>query len=269
MRRPGLSAALVIVAACGSSAPEAPPAPATPDIQTREVSYQQNGTTLNGVIAWDANQTGRRPGILVVHEWWGHDEHARFQARRLAREGYVGFALDMYGEGRHAETAEEAQTLMEQVTADPAVVQARFNAAREILVQDPHVDPEQVGAIGYCFGGAVVLDMARAGADLDAVATFHGLLSTETPAQPAQVRPHILVLTGGADPFVPAEQVEAFRQEMTAAGANFEIVTYPNAMHAFTNPNAADHGMPQLAYDAEADRQSWQAMLEMFRQVFQ
>jgi dienelactone hydrolase len=260
---------LVAASACSSPAPEPVPEPASatpaaPDVQTREVTYAQNGTTLTGLMAWDANITDPRPGVLVVHEWWGHDAHTRNQALRLAEAGYVAFALDMYGDGKLAEHPEDAQRFMAEATADPAVVAARFAAARQVLTQDPHVRAGDLAAIGYCFGGAVVLDRARGGADLDAVVSFHGLLSTATPAQPGQVTSRVLVLTGDADEFVPAAQVEAFRQEMTAAGANFNVVVYPGAKHGFTNPNAADHGMTQLGHDADADQQSWRAMLDLF-----
>ena len=150
---------------------------------------------------------------------------------------------------------------------DPAVAAARFTAAFELLKKDPRVDPTRIAAIGYCFGGGVVLGMARS-ADLAAVVTFHGSLQTRTPAQPGKVEARVLVLAGGADQFVPPEQVEAFRKEMQAAGARFEVVTYPGAKHGFTNPAAAQYGMPQLAYDAAADKQSWAAMLKLFREVF-
>lgn len=213
--------------ACGREQPE----PAGPDIQTREIEYRQNGTVLKGFIAWDSAQAGQRPGVLVVHEWWGLNEHARNAARRLAEAGYVGLALDMYGDGKVTTHPDTAPMLMAEATRDPAVLNARFAAAREELLKDPHVDPERVGAIGYCFGGMVVLSQARAGADLDAV-------------------------------------VDSFRASMAAAGANFEIVSYPGAKHSFTNPQADAVGMPALAYNAEADRQSWEAMLRLFREVW-
>ena len=238
------------------------------NIKTREVAYRQGDTALEGVVAWDDAIPGKRPGVLVVHEWWGLNEHSRTQARRLAEAGYVGFALDMYGKGKVTTHPQEAQAFAAEATKDPAVVAARFNAALEQLKQDPHVDPTRIAAIGYCFGGAVVLDMARAGADLAAVATFHGALATKTPAQPGKVKAKILVLAGGADPFVPPEQVAAFEREMKAAGPEFQVVTYPGAKHGFTNPNAAQYGMPQLAYDPEADRQSWAALLKFLNEVF-
>ena len=246
----------------------APPAPNAARIQTKEVEYRESGTVLKGFIAWDDAVAGKRPGVLVVHEWWGLNDHARNQARRLAEAGYVGFALDMYGAGKVTTHPQEAQAFATEATKDAAVVAARFNAALDLLKRDPHVDPARIAAIGYCFGGGVVLNMARSGADVAAVVSFHGSLGTKTPAEPGKVKARVLVLAGGADPFVPPEQVEAFRKEMQTAGARFEVVMYPGAKHGFTNPDAAKYGMPQLAYDAAADRQSWAAMLKLFREVF-
>ena len=245
----------------------APPAPHRARIQTKEVEYREGGTVLKGFIAWNDAVAGKRPGVLVVHEWWGLNDHARNQARRLAKAGYVGFALDMYGAGKVTTHPQEAQAFATEATKDPAVVAARFNAALDLLKRDPHVDPARIAAIGYCFGGGVVLGMARSGADLAAVVSFHGSLGTKSPAEPGKVKARVLVLAGGADPFVPPEQVETFRKEMQAAGARFDIVTYPGAKHGFTNPDAGTYGMPQLAYDAAADRQSWAAMLKLFREA--
>ena len=237
-------------------------------VQTREIEYRQGDTVLKGFIAWDDAVQGKRPGVLVVHEWWGLNDHAKNQARRLAEAGYVGLALDMYGDGKVTTHPQDAQGFVAEVTKDPAVLAARFNAALAQLKQDPHVDTTRLAAVGYCFGGAVVLGMARAGADLAAVVTFHGALATQTPAKPGKVKARILVLAGAADPFVPPEQVEAFKKEMQAAGARFQVVSYPGAKHGFTNPDAASYGMSQLAYDAAADRESWAAMLKLFREVF-
>jgi dienelactone hydrolase len=239
-----------------------------PDVQTKELTYSVGSTKLTGLLAWDANAAGKRPGVLVVHEWWGHDEHARNQAKRFAEAGYVAFALDMYGDGKHADHPDDAQKFSTEATKDPAVVTARFNAARGVLTADPHVDKEKIAAIGYCFGGGIVLNMARAGQDLDAVVTFHGSLDPALQAKPGTIKPRILVLAGGDDPFVPLATVEKFRAEMNAAGANFRIVTYPGVKHSFTNPKAETHGMPQLGYNKEADTKSWQEMLAFFKQVF-
>ncbi|HKW86454.1 MAG TPA: dienelactone hydrolase family protein, partial [Nitrospiraceae bacterium] len=200
---------------------------AAAEVQTREVEYKQGETVLQGLIAWDDAVKGTRPGVLVVHEWWGHNEHARYQAKRLAAAGYVGFALDMFGKGKVTTHPKDAQAFMTEVKKDPAVIPARFHAALEQLQQDPHVAADHLAAIGYCFGGSVVLDAARSGADLDAVVSFHGALATKSPAERGKVTARVLVLTGAADPFVPMEQVEAFTQEMKAAGATFRVVSYP------------------------------------------
>ncbi len=241
---------------------------ANAEVRTREVQYKQGETVLQGFIAWDDAVQGRRPGVLVVHEWWGLNDHARAQAKRLAAAGYVGFALDMFGKGKVTTHPKEAQAFMAEAQKDPAALTARFHAALEHLKQDPHVDAEQIAAIGYCFGGSVVLDQARSGADLDGVVSFHGMLATKTPAERGKVRAKILVLTGAVDPFVPAEQVEAFTKEMKAADAKFQVVTFLNAKHGFTNPNAGKAGLDALEYNAEADNKSWVAMLGFFKEVF-
>ena len=267
---PILCTVLVASLACDSpSSPvPAPAAPTTPNVQTREVTYSQNGTTLKGLMAWDANATGKRPGVIVVHEWWGHDEHARNQARRAAEAGYVAFALDMFGEGKQAAHPDDAMKFVTEATKDPAVAVARFNAAMDVIRKDPNVDPERIAAIGYCFGGAVALAMARNGADLDAAVSFHGALETQTPAKPGAVKARVLVLHGEDDSMVTPAQLDAFRKEMTDAGATFRVVTYPGAKHSFTNPKAESHGMPALAYNEEADRKSWKEMLDLFKEIW-
>jgi dienelactone hydrolase len=239
-------------------------------VQTRPVEYRQGETVLQGFFAWDDAAKGKRPGVLVVHEWWGHNQHARAQAERLARAGYVAFALDMYGKGKVATHPADAKGFAQEARKDPEVVAARFDAALAVLKQDPQVDAEKIAVFGYCFGGGVALDMARAGKDLDAVVTFHGALQPGGvgPAKPGSVKPAILVLTGGADPMVPREQVQAFEKEMKDAGAKAKIITYPGAKHSFTNPAADEYEMEGLAYDEQADRKSWGAAMKFLRQVF-
>jgi dienelactone hydrolase len=263
--------ALGLVAACAPKPPAekaaADSVPAAPNIQTREVEYRSGETVLKGYIAWDSSRAGTRPGVLVVHEWWGENEHVREQARRLAEAGYVGFAVDMFGNGMHTAHPDSAQKFMNAALSDTTALLARFAAARQELLKDPHVDPERIGAIGYCFGGAVVLTEAQHGADLDAVVSFHGAI---IPAKidSGAVKARVLVLTGADDPMIPATAVENFRRGMTAAGANFQIVVYPGAKHSFTNPFADSVGMPQLAYNADAAQKSWAAMLALFREVW-
>ncbi len=238
------------------------------DVKSKVVDYKQGSTPLQGFLAWDDAAKGKRPGIIVVHEWWGQNQHARDSALRLAKQGYVAFALDMYGKGKVTTHPKDAQAFMAEATKDPKAMDARFKAALDILEKDPHVDPNKIGAIGYCFGGGVVLNEARQGADLKAVATFHGALRTDNPAKPGAVKPRLLVMTGAADPMVTPEQVEAFKKEMTEAGAKFEVIIYPGAKHAFTNRDAAKAGMDALVYNADADKKSWAEMLRLFKQVF-
>ncbi|HKU38580.1 MAG TPA: dienelactone hydrolase family protein [Polyangiales bacterium] len=243
------------------------PRSAQAEIKTAELDYKQGATVLQGFVAWDDAVKGKRPGVLVVHEWWGHNEHAREQARRLAKAGYVGFALDMYGKGKVAAHPNDAKTFMTEATADFKVEKARFDAALAQLKKRPEVNPKQIAAIGYCFGGAVVLDMVRVGEPLTAVATFHGALATKQPAKKG-IKPRILVMTGADDPMVPKEQVDAFKSEMTAAGARYEVIEYPGAKHAFTNPEADKHGMPGIAYNAKADQESWASLLTFLNDVW-
>ncbi len=236
-------------------------------LKTREIEYRQGDTVLQGFLAWDDAAAGKRPGVLVVHEWWGLNQHARNQAIRLAKEGWVGFALDMYGKGKVATHPKDAQAFVAEATRDPQVTAARFDAAVKVLEGQPQVDPTRIAAIGYCFGGGVALRMARVRLDLKAVASFHGAIPAPEEIPPDSVKPRILVLTGGADPMVPAERVEAYEKAMKAAGARIEVVTYPGAKHSFTNPDAGKAGMDGLAYDAAADRESWAAMVKTFRQA--
>jgi dienelactone hydrolase len=240
-------------------------------VQTKEIEYKQGDTPLQGFLAWDDAAKGKRPGILVIHEWWGHNQHARNQAIRLAEAGYVGFALDMYGKGKVAEAThpQDAKTFMMEATKDPQALRARFDAAMEVLKQQPQVDASKIGAVGYCFGGGVALNMARAGEPLTAVATFHASLAPMgPPAQPGKVKAHILVQTGGADPNIPKQAVEAFEKEMKDAGADAKVIVYPNAKHSFTNPDASKAGMDALAYDAQVDKQSFAAAKTFFKKAF-
>lgn len=237
-----------------------------------EIDYRVGDVTLQGYLAYDDAIDGPRPGVLVVHEWWGHNEHARESARRLAEQGYVALALDMYGDGRLAEHPDQAGEFASAVMSDMDTARARFEAAMDVLGEHSAADPDQIAAIGYCFGGAVVLNMARMGLPgLDGVASFHGSLGTPVPARPGEVHARVLVLHGADDPLVPEEQVEAFRAEMDAAGVDYEFIAYPGATHSFTNPeadaNAERFGLP-LGYDAEADQQSWAELQAFLDELF-
>jgi dienelactone hydrolase len=244
------------------------PGIARAEIKTQEVEYKAGDAAMSGFVAWDDAIKGKRPGVLIVHEWWGLNEHAREQARRLAKAGYVAFALDMYGKGKVAEHPADAKAFVAEATATPVVEKARFDAGLAQLKKRPEVNAKQVGAIGYCFGGAVALDMARVGEPLAFVATFHGALGTKTPAKKGAVKPKLLILHGAADPMVDKAQVDAFKQEMNTAGAKYELVEYPGAKHAFTNPDAAKLGVPGLEYNADADRESFAALLKLLSTSF-
>jgi dienelactone hydrolase len=234
-------------------------------VKSRVVEYTYEGVPLQGYLAWNDAAKGKRPGVLVVHEWWGHNQHARNAADRLAAAGYVAFALDMFGKDRLTTHPDSAQAFVAEAMKDAALVPGRFNTALDLLKADEHVDASRIGAIGYCFGGAVVLGMARSGADLKAVGTFHGAIGTQTPAEPGKVKAKLLVQTGDADPFVPADAVAAFEKEMEAAGANYRLIHYPGAKHSFTNPSAGKAGLPQLEYNAAADKKSWVELIKFFK----
>jgi len=274
MRRLGASIALLtLLAACTPPAEETPepPPPAGPAIQTEEVEYTDGDVTMKGFLAWDANQSGPRPGVLVVHEWWGHNEYARRRARQLAELGYTALAVDMYGDGKQAEHPDDAGTFATEVMQNMPAARARFEAALDLLKAHPTTDPERMAAIGYCFGGGVVLAMGRAGADLDAVVSFHGSLPGEAIENPDAVQARFLVLHGADDSFATPEQIEAFKTSMDDAGVDYRFVAYEGAKHSFTNPDAdavgEKFGLP-LAYNAAADEQSWQAMQDLFAEVF-
>lgn len=245
--------------------------PAWAEIQTREIIYQVNDSEFTGYLAYDDSIKGKRPGVLVVHEWWGHNEYARKRARMLAELGYTAFALDMYGSGKLADHPDSAKAFMQAVTGNFEVMKARFMAGLNILKEQSTVDDERIAAIGYCMGGGISLGMARAGVDIAGIVVFHGSLGTETPAKPGDIKAEIRVFTGADDPYVPAEQVKAFEAEMDAAGVRYQLISYPGAKHSFTNPDANRFGtqfeMP-LAYNAAADRDSWRQMQAFFRRIF-
>ncbi|MBF0435408.1 MAG: dienelactone hydrolase family protein [Magnetococcales bacterium] len=236
-----------------------------------EVTYSAGGVTMKGYLARDEGLTGLQPGVLVVHEWWGHNDYTRKRATMLAEMGYVALAVDMYGDGKVAKHPDEAQSFSKEAIQNFPVAKGRFEAALNLLREQPHVAKTKIAAIGYCFGGGVVLNMARQGVDLKGVASFHGSLDPMQSAVPGGIRSKILVLTGETDPMVPSAKVEAFKEEMTRAGADFKVISYPGATHSFTNPDADALGREfklPIAYNKEADQQSWEALRQFLVQSF-
>ncbi len=241
------------------------------EMQTETVEYTVNGTTFTGYLAWDDEAEGKRPGVLVVHEWWGHNDFAREQAERLAAAGYTAFALDMYGDGKLADHPDDAQKFMKEATRDLDQVQARFTAAMELLQNHESVDRGRIAAQGYCFGGAVVLNMARLGLDLDGVVSYHGALASPIKAEAGKVNARVQVYTGGADKMVPSDQVAGLVQEMQDAEVDLTLVSFPGVLHSFTNPGAdriaSEFNMP-VGFDQAAADRSWNGTLEFYETIF-
>jgi dienelactone hydrolase len=240
----------------------------TAGVTGKDVTYSADTTKLKGYLAWNDSAEGKHPAVIVVPEWWGNNDYSKKRAEMLAELGYVALAVDMYGDGKQADNPTEAGALAGSVMGNPDVMKARFTAALDLLKNNPHVDPERIGAIGYCFGGGVVLGMARLGTDLKSVVSFHGSLATKNPAEKGKVSSKILVCHGAADKFVSMADVAKFKEEMKTAGVKYKFVAYPGATHAFTNPAATDIGkkfnMP-IAYNAAADTASWKEMKKWFR----
>lgn len=241
-------------------------------IQTQEVQYSSGGAKLNGYLAWDDAVQGKRPGVLVVHEWWGHNEHARERARMLAELGYTALAVDMYGDGKFADHPEKAGEFMNAAFKDWKGSQAKFNAAKKLLQKHPTVDRKHIASIGFCFGGAVSLRMAREGADLDAVVAFHSALPTEPTVSKGKVKAAVLVLNGSEDAWLDPKAVAAFKQEMSTATQDFKYLTLAGARHSYTNKRADDISkkfkMDNLKYNKQADKRAWSAMQTLFKRVF-
>ncbi len=240
-------------------------------VETKEVTYAGGGVQMKGFLAWGGDAKGKRPAVIVVHEWWGHNDYVRARAKQLAEMGYVALAVDMYGDGKTASHPDNAMAFMSEATKDKVQAAERFNAGLALLRANEHVDAQNIAAIGYCFGGAVVLNMARAGTDLKGVASFHGALGGWMTPLPGSVTAKVLVLNGADDSMVPAEAVAKFEDEMKAARADFRVINYPGAKHSFTNP-AADQFAKQfnmpVAYNAAADQASWAELDAFLKDVF-
>jgi dienelactone hydrolase len=245
---------------CAGAAALAVAAAGAAEVETRTVEYRDGETVLEGYAALPAEAGAPRPGVLVVHEWTGLNDYARQRARDLAALGYVAFAADVYGKGVRAASTREAAALSGRYKNDRALMRSRMGAALDALRGLPGVDPDRTAAIGYCFGGTCVLELARSGAGVGAVVSFHGGLDAPRPAEPGTLRAAVLALHGAADPHVPRGEVEAFRAEMDRAGADWVLVEYGGAVHSFTNPGAGGDPASGVAYDPRAARRAWTAM---------
>lgn len=236
-------------------------------LHTETVVYRQGNTDLHGYLAYDGLDKAPRPGVLVVHEWWGLNDHAREMAEALARHGYVVLAVDMYGEGKSTEHPQQAGEWAAWIRSNKEAAAARFQAGYDLLSSHKLTKTGEIAAIGYCFGGSVVLTMAMNGADVDGVVSFHGGLPTD-PAGVDSITAKILVCHGGSDPTISAEQIQTFLNHLDAVGADYQFVIYGGAKHSFTSEAADARGIPALAYDADAARRSWNAMLTFFNEIF-
>ena len=243
-------------------------AEAQAQVHAEPLEYRHGDAVLEGYLAYDDSIAGPRPGVLVVHEWKGLNDYAKRRAEQLAQLGYVAFAVDMYGKGVRAKDHAEAAKLSGIYRSDRQLMRGRIQAALDVLRGLERVDAQRIAAIGYCFGGTTVLELARSGADILGVVSFHGGLDTPTPAQAGQVHARILVLHGANDPWVTQEHVAGFTQEMQAAGARYTVIQYEGAVHAFTVPEAGNDPSTGMAYNKTADRRSWEAMQAFLSEVF-
>jgi len=235
---------------------------------SKTVEYTQGGTVLEGYLAYDDSLKGKAPGVLVVHDWTGLGIFAKLKAERLAAKGYVAFAADIYGKGIRPRAQDAAAREAGKYKADRQLLRARAQAALDELRRVPVVDPEKLGAIGYCFGGTTVLEMARSGARLAGVVSFHGGLDTPNSADAKNITGKVLVLHGADDPFVTPQELNGFVQEMRAARVDWQIVQYGDAVHSFTNPEAGRDKSKGAAYNEKADKRSWKAMEQFFEELF-
>ena len=236
-------------------------------IRSEAVEYKQGETALQGFVYWDDAVQGKRPGIVVVHEWFGVNDFSKSRAEMLAKMGYVALAADIYGKGVNAKNVEEAAQMSGMYKSNRALLRQRVAAAVETLRKNPNVNGAKIGGIGFCFGGTTVLELARSGADVSAVVSFHGGLDTNMPAA-QKPKAKVLVLHGAVDPFVPPPQVQGFMDEMNKVGADYQFIAYSGAVHSFTNPGADALNLAGAKYHKPTDERSWQHMKVFFEEAF-
>jgi len=237
-------------------------------VVTKTISYRQGGVDLQGFLAYDNLLKGKHPGVLIVHEWWGLNDYARKRAEQIASLGYVAFALDMYGKNKVTDHPKQAQEFMKQVTENIETWRHRAIAGLNILKQQPNMDPTRIAAIGYCFGGSTVQQLAYSGANIKGIVSFHGSLILPPASTLRPIKAKFLICHGAADPFTKPEMITSYIAAMNASGIDWQMDIYGHAKHGFTNPGADKYGMPQLGYNRLADLRSWQAMKQFFNEIF-
>jgi dienelactone hydrolase len=238
------------------------------EVRTEVVEYKQGDTVLEGYLAYDDTIKGKRPGVLIVHEWMGVNNYVKKRAEQIAKLGYVAFAADIYGKGIRPKNSDEAAAESTKYKTDRKLMRARVKAGLEVLKNHKLVEDRYTAAIGYCFGGTTVLELARSGADVKGVVSFHGGIDTPNPNDAKNIKGKVLALHGGDDPFVPAAQVAAFQDEMRKAGVDWNMVIYGGAVHSFTNPDAGNDNSKGAAYNEKADKRSWEDMNQFFKEIF-
>jgi dienelactone hydrolase len=237
-------------------------------IRTETVDYKQGDATLEGFLAYDDVIQGQRPGILVVHQWMGLTDYEKKRAETLAHLGYVAFCADIYGKGIRPASTQDAGTLAGKYKGDRQLLRARVTAALAVLRQRALVDQKRVAAIGYCFGGTTVIELARSGADVAGIVSFHGGLDSPVPADGKSIRCKVMVCHGADDPFESAQDMAAFENEMRTAGVDWQLIKYGGAVHSFTQPSAGNDNSKGAAYNERADKRSWEAMTQFFTEIF-
>lgn len=237
-------------------------------VKTESVEYKEGNTVLEGFLAYDDTSTNIRPGVLIVHEWMGINDYTKRRAVMLAEMGYVAFAADIFGKGVRPTNTKEASEQAAKYKGDRPVLRARALAGLEQLKKSRLIDPKKIAAIGYCFGGTTVLELARAGADVAGVVSFHGGLDMPNPEDTKNIKAKVLICHGGDDPYVPAEQVADFQNQLRQAKVDWQFIAYGGAVHSFTNPDAGNDPSKGAAYNADADRRSWEAMRQFFSEMF-
>ena len=237
-------------------------------IKTEVIDYKDGDVALQGFLVYDDAKTANAPGVLVIHEWWGLTDYSRKRAEQLAGLGYVAFALDMYGKGVTANTPDEAGKLATPFYKDRGLMRSRAMAGLNVLKSRKQVDPKRVAAIGYCFGGSTVLELARGGVDLAGVVSFHGGLDFPIAEDTKNIKGSVLICTGADDPMVTPDKVDAFEDQLRNAKVDYQIQVYGGAVHAFSNPAADAHNIPGIKYNEKADKRSWEAMKSFFAELF-